>query len=46
MTKSYRLDTSGRSEDKEAAARGVLLRGLLDALYCVRDELAEVKIVY
>ena len=45
VTKSYRLDTSGRSEDKEAAAIGVFLRGLLDALV-IRDELAEVKIVY
>ena len=44
-TKRYRLDISGRREDKEAAAMGGVLEGLLDALV-LRDELAEGKILY
>ena len=45
FTKRYRLEISGRSEDKEAAAMGGVLQRLLDALV-LRDELAGVKILY
>ena len=45
VTKRYRLDISGRREDKEAAAMGGVLERLLDVLV-LRDELAEGKILY